>query len=142
MIDNYNQTNPNQINNITSIVFSISTRLQARIATRQAKPNGQFHLQKENVEEHFSKIPISDLPGVGYSTTQKCSNLGLKICADLQCVPLAKLQQDFGKKMGEMLYQNCRGIDNKPLIYDQVSALLFLFSKNAFEIRSTKIISL
>lgn len=91
------------------------------MATKQAKPNGQFHLRAENVEEHFSTIPISDLPGVGYSTTQKCSNLSLKICADLQRVSLVKLQQEFGKKMGETLYQNCRGIDNKPLTYDQVS---------------------
>lgn len=92
------------------------------MATKQAKPNGQFHLRPEDVENHFSKIPISDLPGVGYSTTQKCNNLGLKICADLQRVPLAKLQQDFGKKMGETLHQNCRGIDTKPLTYDQVSS--------------------
>lgn len=91
------------------------------MATKQAKPNGQFHLRLEDVEEHFSKIPISDLPGVGYSTTQKCNNLGLKICADLQRVPLTKLQHEFGKKMGETLYQNCRGTDNKPLTYDQVS---------------------
>lgn len=94
------------------------------MATKQAKPNGQFHLRSEHVENHFSEIPISDLPGVGYSTTQKCSNSGLKICADLQRVPLTKLQQEFGNKMGEMLHQNCRGIDNKPLIYDQVSACI------------------
>lgn len=97
------------------------------MATKQAKPNGQFHLQMANVEEYFREIPVSDLPGVGYSTTQKCSNLGLKICADLQRVPLSKLQQGFGKKMGEMLHQNCRGVDNKPLIYDQVSAAKSFF---------------
>lgn len=92
------------------------------MATKQAKPNGQFRLGNEDVKEYFSKIPISDLPGVGYSTTQKCNNLGLKVCADLQQLPTAKLQQEFGKKMGEMLHQNCRGADNKPLAYDQVSA--------------------
>lgn len=94
------------------------------MATKQAKPNGQFHLQVENVEDYFSKIEISDLPGVGYSTTQKCMNLDLKTCADLQRMPLVKLQQEFGKKLGETLHQNCRGIDNKPLTYDQV---FFLF---------------
>lgn len=91
------------------------------MATKKAKPNGQFYLGVENVEEYFSEIPISDLPGVGYSTTQKCNNMGLKTCADLQQIPLQKLQLEFGKKLGETLYQNCRGIDNKPLTYDQVS---------------------
>lgn len=86
------------------------------MATKRAKPNGQFLLRLENVEEYFSEIEICDLPGVGYSTTQKCNNLGLKMCADLQRVALTKLQQEFGKKMGEMLHQNCRGIDNKVIV--------------------------
>lgn len=107
-------------NNVISIF-----RLQARMATKKAKPNGQFHLLPEKVEEYFSDILISDLPGVGYSTTQKLNNLTLKTCADLQQVPMVKLQHDFGKKLGETLYQYCRGIDNKPLAYDQVSLQLY-----------------
>lgn len=93
------------------------------MATKKAKPNGQFHLKSGDVEEYFGRIPISELPGVGYSTTRKCDNLELKTCADLQRIPLMKLQQEFGKKLGEILYQNCRGIDNKPLVYDQVCRL-------------------
>lgn len=103
------------------------------MATKRAKPNGQFHLRMECVEEYFSDISISDLPGVGYSTTQKCINLGIKTCADLQRVPLSKLQQEFGRKMGETLHQNSRGIDNKPLTYDQVIfAISFLFDCTMF----------
>lgn len=99
-------------------------RLQARMATKKAKPNGQFHMKTDDVQEYFADILISDLPGVGFSTTQKCNKLSMKTCADLQHVSLIKLQQEFGKKMGETLYQYCRGIDNKPLSYDQVSVLL------------------
>lgn len=109
----------------TFFFFYYYYRLQARMATKKAKPNGQFHLRVENVEEYFSNIQISELPGVGYSTTQKFNNLGLKTCADLQQVSLSKLQQEFGKKLGETLYQNCRGIDNKPLVYDQVSTFKY-----------------
>lgn len=91
------------------------------MATKKAKPNGQFHLKVDSVEEYFADILISDLPGVGYSTTHKCNNLSLKTCDDLQQIPLLKLQQEFGKKMGVTLHQYCRGIDGKPLAYDQVS---------------------
>lgn len=91
------------------------------MATKKAKPNGQFHLQGENVEGYFNDIQVCDLPGVGYSTTQKFHNLGIKTCADLQQLPLEKLQKDFGRKLGETLYQNCRGLDSKTLVYDQVS---------------------
>lgn len=90
------------------------------MATKKAKPNGQFHLLPENVEHYFSDILISDLPGVGYSTTLKLNNLRIKTCADLQQMPLNKLQMEFGKKLGETLHQYCRGIDTKPLTYDQV----------------------
>lgn len=96
-------------------------RLQARMATKKAKPNGQFHLTPEMVEEYFSEILISDLPGVGYSTTLKLKNSNLKTCSDLRQLPLARLQQEFGKKLGDTLHQYCRGIDIKPLVYDQVS---------------------
>lgn len=95
-------------------------RLQARMATKKAKPNGQFHLLPENVEDYFKSILISDLPGVGYSTTLKLNNLHIKTCADLQQMPLSQLQHEFGKKLGETLHQFCRGIDHKPLSYDQV----------------------
>lgn len=96
------------------------------MATKRAKPNGQFHLRVENVAEYFREISISDLPGVGYSTTAKLMKLGLKTCAELQGMQLVKLQLEFGKKLGEKLYQNCRGIDQKPLEYDHVSKNMFL----------------
>lgn len=90
------------------------------MATKKAKPNGQFHLLAGNVEDYFRDIAISELPGVGYSTSQKLNNLQIKICADLQQMSMANLQQEFGRRMGETLYQYCRGIDNKPLAYNQV----------------------
>lgn len=94
------------------------------MATKKAKPNGQFYLAAENVEEYFSKISISDLPGVGYSTTLKLNNINLKTCSDLRQLTLARLQQEFGKKLGETLHQYCRGIDSKPLVYDQVRSCI------------------
>lgn len=38
-------------------------RLQARMATKKAKPDGQFFLSPENVEDYMANIPIDDLPG-------------------------------------------------------------------------------
>lgn len=92
------------------------------MATKQAKPNGQYFLEQSFVEEYFREISISDLPGVGYSTTTKLDQLNWKICSDLQEVSLVRIQQELGKKLGETLHNYCRGIDNKPLTYDQVPA--------------------
>lgn len=90
------------------------------MATKKAKPNGQYHLNENAVEDYFSDIMIADLPGVGYSTTMKLKRLNLLTCKDLQQLSLIQLQQEFGKKLGESLYQHCRGIDEKPLVYDQI----------------------
>lgn len=96
------------------------------MATKRAKPNGQFYLKPEDVESYFSNISVSDLPGVGYSTTQKLSQLKLQTCSDLKTLSMVKLQHEFGKKLGESIYQHCRGIDNKPLTYDQVRITLII----------------
>lgn len=59
------------------------------------------------------------------------------MCADLQRISLAKLQQDFGRKMGEMLHQNCRGIDNKVMFILYHSFGLFMDLKRKFWIFSS-----
>lgn len=40
-----------------------ANRLQARMATKQAKPDGQFFLAANEVEEYFGAIAVADLPG-------------------------------------------------------------------------------
>ncbi len=90
------------------------------MATKQAKPDGQFELQQMNVGDYFLNIEISDLPGVGYNISKKLNQLDWKTCADLRDVPLARLQQEVGMKFGFTLHQFCRGIDTKPLVFGHV----------------------
>uniref|UniRef100_A0A182JNL6 DNA repair protein REV1 n=1 Tax=Anopheles christyi TaxID=43041 RepID=A0A182JNL6_9DIPT len=96
-----------------------ANRLQARMATKKAKPNGQFHLAPSAVEEYMRAIPIAELPGVGPSTSHRLKKMTYVSCADLQTIPKNVLQTEFGKKFGETLYNACRGIDEKPLVYDR-----------------------
>lgn len=97
-----------------------SNRLQARLATKKAKPNGQFYLEPKDVEKYIKNILISDLPGVGNQTSYKLENLNWKFCGDLQTIDLSVLQKEFGKKFGETLHQFCRGIDLRPLVFGHV----------------------
>lgn len=94
-------------------------KLQARLATKKAKPDGQYLM--ENILDHIRDLPITELPGVGYSTSYKLEKLNLKTCSELQKLPLGVLQIEFGRKFGETLYQFCRGIDNRSLQYQHVS---------------------
>lgn len=62
-----------------------ANRLQARLATRKAKPAGQYYLEPQDVESYMSEISLADLPGVGRATLAKLhSNLNFKTCGDVQ----------------------------------------------------------
>ncbi|EHH22365.1 hypothetical protein EGK_05609 [Macaca mulatta] len=92
-----------------------SNILLARMATRKAKPDGQYHLKPEEVDDFIRGQLVTNLPGVGCSMESKLASLGIKTCGDLQYMTMAKLQKEFGPKTGQMLYRFCRGLDDRPV---------------------------
>ncbi|XP_044764576.1 DNA repair protein REV1 [Coccinella septempunctata] len=95
-----------------------ANKLQARLATKKAKPNGQFYLEVDDVEAYFSDIPLGDLPGVGRATLGKLKSLGFHTCGDVQAAPLSLLRSELGQKIGETILEQSRGIDKKPLNFN------------------------
>ncbi|KAM3960202.1 rev1 DNA directed polymerase [Aphomia sociella] len=92
-------------------------RLQARLATKRAKPDGQFFLTTELVEDFMFNIKLTDLPGVGRQTAQKLEATGHQTCGSLQSLPLTTLQHHLGNKTGALLFEQCRGRDPNPLTF-------------------------
>lgn len=45
------------------IVFAGANMLLARLANRAAKPNGQYYVPNEHIEEFMAKQKVQDLPG-------------------------------------------------------------------------------
>uniref|UniRef100_A0A8B9SDP1 DNA repair protein REV1 n=1 Tax=Apteryx owenii TaxID=8824 RepID=A0A8B9SDP1_APTOW len=99
----------------TASVGMGSNILLARMATRKAKPDGQYHLKPEEVDDFIRGQLVTSLPGVGRSMESKLVSLGIKTCGDLQCASMSKLQKEFGPKTGQMLYRFCRGLDDRPV---------------------------
>ncbi|NWU95928.1 REV1 protein, partial [Upupa epops] len=99
----------------TASVGMGSNILLARMATRKAKPDGQYHLKPEEVDDFIRGQLITSLPGVGRTMESKLASLGIKTCGDLQCASMSKLQKEFGPKTGQMLYRFCRGLDDRPV---------------------------
>ncbi|KAG4094995.1 DNA/RNA polymerase, partial [Neocallimastix lanati (nom. inval.)] len=103
--------------------IGISTNmLLARLATKKAKPNGEFYISSKNSIEYVQQFSVTDLPGVGWSIENNILTIILTLllknintCKDLQRLSLSTLQKDFGKKNGEKLYNLCRGVDNRNL---------------------------
>lgn len=97
-----------------------ANRLQARMATKKAKPNNQYELISKDVLEYMKDIKIRELPGVGYSTSFTLDKLNLQYCRQIHDMPLQELQNHFGKKFGETLLQMSKGLDDKKLNFEQV----------------------
>ncbi|CAH1257907.1 DNA repair protein REV1-like isoform X2 [Branchiostoma lanceolatum] len=92
-----------------------SSILLARMATKKAKPNGQFYLPPEDVLDFVSPQMVRELPGVGRSLESRLKVIGVATCGDLQKVPLPTLQKEFGPKTGQALHRSCRGQDDRQL---------------------------
>ncbi|VVC24976.1 Hypothetical protein CINCED_3A018327 [Cinara cedri] len=111
----------NEIKEITQCPCSIgigSNCLQARLATKKAKPDGQYYLEPNIIMEFMRNINVCDVPGIGRSLGYKLGALGVSTCGELNALSLQTLQSEFGNKIGLSLYKHCRGEDDRKLNYD------------------------
>ena len=91
--------------------------LLARMATKKAKPDGQFLIQSSTVSAHLHELPVGELPGVGRKMNARLQSFQITHIKDLLSVELSWLQKEFGLKSGENLYNYARGIDHRSLNY-------------------------
>ncbi|KAJ5661859.1 uncharacterized protein N7477_009475 [Penicillium maclennaniae] len=85
--------------------------LLAKVALRKAKPAGQFQLKPEAVLDFIGNLTMQDLPGVGYSLSNKLEELGVKFVKDARDVTKEKLISSLGPKTGIKIWEFARGID-------------------------------
>ncbi|KAG8095099.1 hypothetical protein GUJ93_ZPchr0012g20479 [Zizania palustris] len=86
--------------------------LLARLATRSAKPNGQCFISSEKVDDYLDTLSIKALPGIGHTVSAKLKSKKVECCGQLRNIPKEALHKDFGKRIGDMLWNYCRGIDH------------------------------
>jgi DNA repair protein REV1 len=92
----------------------ISTNmLLSRIATAKAKPNGQFHLQRENALQELACLDIEELPGIGWRTGKKLRAAGYNFVSDIQNSTKERLQDLLGNKLGTMAFEYAFGDDKR-----------------------------
>ena len=82
----------------------------AKIASDWRKPDGQFVIQPQEVDEFLLPLPVGRLPGVGKVMGEKLEGMGVETVAHLREIEQTLLEQRFGR-YGLRLYQLARGID-------------------------------
>ncbi|CAM9313766.1 unnamed protein product, partial [Heterosigma akashiwo] len=89
--------------------------LLARLATKQAKPNGQRELTPTAAAAWLAPLPAAELPGVGWKLARRLEARGLRTCGDLAAQRPADLRQWYGERTGALLAEMARGRDARPL---------------------------
>ena len=88
--------------------------LLARLATKIAKPNGQYFFPSiESAEGYLLHLEVEELPGVGWRTSRKLLESGVQTVGDLRCIGKSKLQSLIGNSAGASLWEFAHGRDNR-----------------------------
>src|ERR1700723_647592 len=94
-----------------------ATRLVAKVASEQAKPRGLVWIPPGSEAAFLAPLSVRRIPGIGKVTEASLKSLGVETIAQLQSVPLERLEEVFGK-WGQALYRKARGIDSYEFFVD------------------------
>jgi DNA polymerase-4 len=94
-----------------------ATRLVAKIASEQAKPRGLVWVPAGSEETFLAPLAVRRVPGIGKVTDAALQALGIQTVAQLQAVPLERLEETFGQ-WGTALFRKARGIDSYEFFVD------------------------
>ena len=108
-----------QEHQLTASAGIAPNKFLAKIASDWNKPNGQFVITPNDIQDFVRELPVKKIFGVGKVTAQKMHKMGIRTCHDLQQLKLTQLSQYFGK-FGARLYQLSRGQDDRPVQVDSI----------------------
>jgi len=117
---------------LTSSAGIAPNKMLAKIASEWRKPNGQFAILPDDVEEFMRTLPVRKLWGIGPKSADRFASLGINTCGDLQRYSLVQVVERFGR-WGRELYHLCRGQDDRSVEPNRVRKSLSnerTYSKN------------
>lgn len=105
----------------TGLVASVgiaATKLVAKLASADAKPDGVLRVPTDEVERYLAPKPVGALWGVGEATRAALERLGVHTVGELAAVPERVLERELGPSLGAHLARVSRGIDPRPVVPD------------------------
>ena len=90
-------------------------KLISKVATHDAKPNGQTTILFGEEKKYLAPLPIRRMPGVGEKTSTLLERMGVESIKLLSEIPPRMMQNLLGKS-GIDLSRKANGIDESPVI--------------------------
>ena len=98
------------------ISFGLSVnKLVAKVATNEAKPNGECEVPQKEVLPFLAPMPVRKLPAIGKQMALNLAYMGVRRVKTLREIPRPLLTHAFGEH-GNMLYKRARGEDEREVI--------------------------
>lgn len=121
----------------TTLGFTISvgiasTRVIAKIAASQNKPDGLTIIPYGCEKEFLSPLPIREIPGIGKKSEPIFLSAGIKTIGDLYTYPEASLTKTFGK-YGQSLFKIIHGVEEDSPIQAEDSVTKSISRETTFE---------
>ncbi len=87
----------------------------SKIATGEAKPNGEKEVPGSLVKPFLNPLSISKIPMVGEKTFHLLRSMGVATIGTLSCIPLEMMEKVLGRN-GIDIWKKANGIDTTPVI--------------------------
>jgi DNA polymerase IV len=98
------------------ISFGLSiNKTVSKIATGEAKPNGEKEVPHDWVQPFLNPLPIKKIPGVGEKTSHLLHSMGVFTIQTLSVIPPEMIQSVLGQP-GIDIWRKANGIDFSPVI--------------------------
>lgn len=99
------------------ISFGMSScKTVSKMATNQAKPNGQMLILHGKEKEFLAPLSIRKIPMLGEKACEKLYQYGIEKIGDLQKVDIKFLEAVFGKA-GRYIHDKAHGIDDGEIVH-------------------------
>jgi DNA polymerase-4 len=86
----------------------------SKIATGQAKPNGELEISREGIMPFLNPLSISKIPGIGEKTFRLLRSMGIARIDTLSHMPVEMVERVLGKN-GIIIWKKANGIDPTPV---------------------------
>lgn len=122
-----------QTTRLTASAGVAPNKFLAKIASDENKPNGQYVITPEQVNDFVKNLPLRKIAGIGPKTAEKLAKFGFYTCADIRKSNIKLLQTIMGK-FAFVLYQRSFGIDERALSVKRVRKSLAVEKTLAMDI--------
>jgi DNA polymerase-4 len=92
------------------------TKLIAKLASDQAKPDGLLHIRAEEIRSFLDPLSVRALWGVGEKTVDVLSRLGIRTVEELAAAPAGVLSRILGDNAAAGLADLAAGADSRSVV--------------------------